>query len=79
MFSTSAKERNYVFSLCHLMESKDGTTYPLDKQFTHEEILAITLNHVVAWFNELSYGTKTPAPEARPEKCQSSTLLNHKK
>ena len=79
MSSTSAKQRDYASSLRRLMEIKDGTTYPKDKQFTQQELLAITPDHVVAWFNEMAYGTKTPAPEARPEKCRSNTLLNHKK
>ena len=79
MSSTSAKQRDYASSLRRLMESKDGTTYPKDKQFTQQELLAITPDHVVAWFNELAFGTKIPAPDARPEKCRSNTLLNHKK
>ena len=61
------------------MESKDSTTYPRDKRFTQEELLSITPNHMVAWFNKLAYGTKTPAPEAQPKKCRSNTLLNHKR
>ena len=61
------------------MEHKDGVTYAKDKEFSQEELLAITPEHIVRWMTKLAYGTEDPEPGARPDKCRSTTLLNHKK
>ena len=61
------------------MSSKDGINYRKDREFTEEELLQVTPTHIVEFFNELAYGSKHPAADARPTGCRSTTLLNHKK
>ena len=61
------------------MNANDGVTHPPTKVFSQEELLAITPTHVVEFFNVKAYGKKNPAPDDKPTKCRSTTLLNYKK
>ena len=54
-------------------------SYDKNREFTQEELLQVRPEAIVGFFSELAYGTKTPAAEAKPTGCRSTTLLNHKK
>ena len=76
---TETKPKDYEAALRQLMNLKDGVTHPPTKVFLQEELLAITPTHVVEFFNVKAYGKKNPAPNNKPTKCRSTTLLNYKK
>lgn len=76
---TTAKPKDYEAALRQVMNAKDGVTHPPTKVFSQEELLALTPTHVVEFFNLKAYGKKNPAPDDKPTKCRSTTLLNYKK
>ena len=76
---TTAKPKDYEAALCQVMNAKDSVTHPPTKVFSQEELLALTPTHIVEFFNLKAYGKKNPAPDDKPTKCRSTTLLNYKK
>jgi hypothetical protein len=75
-------EEIYKPYLCRLMAFKDVEEedhYPRTFQFSQEQLLSITPDHVSRWMKKLAYGTPTPGPTDNPTHCRSSLLAQAKK
>ena len=79
MSRNTKKDAQYFPSLRRLMEHKDGRLYPATHTFSDADLLTITPAHICSWFCLLAYGSASPATDALPTECRSSTLLGHKK
>ena len=66
-------------SLRALMSHKDGAEYARDVEFTQEQLLEISADDVVAFFNCKAHGTENPGPDDRPTNGRANALLDHKK
>ena len=65
--------------LVRLMWSITGINYADDHVFSQEELLNVTPDDIVAFFNLLVFGDKVPPPNAQPTGGRSNTLAFHKK
>lgn len=75
-------EEEYKPYLCRLMAFIDeapGGDYPRTIEFSQEQLLAITPDHVSRWMKKMAYATPTPSPTDRPTHCRSSLLEQAKK
>ena len=77
--NTIKKRTEYSASLRRFMSHKTGQAYGKEHTFNDEELLAITPDDLVKFFNLLAYGVDSPDADAKPTACRSSTLYNYKK
>ena len=61
------------------MSFKDNLQYQRDRQFTTEELSAITPEVIVRWMSLKVYGTPDPSPNDNPIEGRSSLLAYAKK
>ena len=56
-----------------------GCQHPKDKTFTEAELLELTPDHVMKYFNLLAYGKQQPGSNDKPTKCRHTNLEQAKK
>lgn len=71
--------RAYKGQLIQCMSFIDGVKYPMDHEFSREELRRVTADDIVSFFNFKTYGTTTPGPEDTPSKLRYFTLKFSKK
>ncbi len=71
--------RSNAACLIGLLSFIDGVQYNTAFTFSHEQLLAVTVNQVAAYLNNKAYGTPTPGPNYRPHQGRSNSLAFHKK
>lgn len=71
--------RAYKGQLIQCMSFIDGLKYPMDHEFSREELRRVTADDIVSFFNYKTYGTTTPGPEDEPTKLRYYTLKFAKK
>ena len=69
----------YRAALAGLMSFKHGVSYSSNTVFTREQLLDITADDVVAFFNQRAYGSPTPSKMDKPTHLRSNTLEYWKK
>ena len=67
---------SYKQAFCKFMEFKLNSTVALDRNITETELLSITPQDIVRYFNIKAYGVEEPGEGDFPCKCRSGTLLN---
>ena len=60
----TTNSQRYRRSLVRLMSSITGVNYDDDYAFMQEELLNVTPDDVVAFFNLVVFGTRIPSPNA---------------
>ena len=80
-YSTTPKyARRYFTHLCACMGLKDGTVYPKQTTFFEtDQILTLTPEDIVCYFNLKVFGTTDPDEDSTPKLGRSSSLLFYKK
>ena len=72
-------QRAYRAALAGLMSFKHGVAYSVNTEFTREQLLDITADDVVGFFNQRAYGKPNPAETDKPVHVRSNTLEYWKK
>ena len=73
------KKNDYYPDLCRFMSYTDHgnlTSYPAKTtpMFSQASLVALTPEHVVKYFNFVTYGTPTPAPNELPKHMRKYTI-----
>ena len=71
----------YIVHLCKFMAFVNNEPYNATaaREYTHDQLLQITTNDVVRYFNMMDYGMVDPGPNDNPDKWRSLIIFYTKK